>query len=163
MANAIIFADLGKRTLAEGPAVGLPPKADCKTFAIALSGVSGLIPVRGYALFGGGFTEHWWNHDSAGNVVDATGLAAMADSLIDIDSGSDSVDDGIVCMAFVGECHLLAECAWCRSRSRLEDDGYERAGLGILRPVLGHLIRETASLRFEVEALKLAAKASVPT
>lgn len=131
----------------------LPPvrKADCKMIALACE-TSGLVAIRGYAVISGGYTEHWWNQDDGGSVIDGTGIARVADRLVPLDEGRARIRKK-VCMQYTGKCIFKSNCEWCHARSKLERQGIRRIPIAHARYVLDMLFRDVTQLKRDVAAI----------
>lgn len=130
---------------------------DCKDYARALmdQDPKRLTVVRGYAVLGRGFTEHWWCVTDRHEVVDVTNMRALKNRVpkyVPLDE--DGPIFSSLCDAMVGECEAEGEdcCAWCAVRYGLEAKGLKRLSLPILGERIVHslLWEENRRLRADL-------------
>ena len=137
----------------------VPPldRIDCKDYAIRYATEHhDLSPVRGYALFDFGFTEHWWLATKAGKVVDITALRSLLGGVPEYVALPKARIVESTCDALDGPCESKPRCEWCVVRSKLERRGNHRLWHDELthRLMFDRLFRENAKMRAQLRKLK---------
>ena len=133
-------------------------EVDCKDYALRYAAKHrDLSPVRGYALFPHGYTEHWWLSAKTGTIVDVTSLRSVAGGHVIYVPLPETKVLQSTCDAFSGPCTNGADtCEWCVVRLALDARGHQRVRLDVLghRLVFDRLFFENEKLRAELRKLK---------